>query len=154
MLTLPLTKQAPPFLNPSGRQPRPRLPLASAGAGEGTRTPDPLITNQMLYQLSYASHPKPSNYGGMGDRIATGIFPLLLGARVGCRRATRAHGLGGASTTGVPVRIIAKTALTRHRVSYILRRNPKAIMNFVIQSAAKLLDNRAVAWPKRNATKF
>jgi hypothetical protein len=24
------------------------------GAGEGTRTPDPLITNQMLYQLSYA----------------------------------------------------------------------------------------------------
>ena len=27
---------------------------ASNGAGEGTRTPDPLITNQMLYQLSYA----------------------------------------------------------------------------------------------------
>ena len=25
------------------------------GAGEGNRTPDPLITNQMLYQLSYAS---------------------------------------------------------------------------------------------------
>ena len=24
------------------------------GAGEGIRTPDPLITNQMLYQLSYA----------------------------------------------------------------------------------------------------
>ncbi len=24
-----------------------------ARAGEGTRTPDPLITNQMLYQLSY-----------------------------------------------------------------------------------------------------
>ena len=23
-------------------------------AGEGIRTPDPLITNQMLYQLSYA----------------------------------------------------------------------------------------------------
>ncbi len=32
--------------------------LAQAGAGEGTRTPDPLITNQMLYQLSYASHCK------------------------------------------------------------------------------------------------
>ncbi len=29
-----------------------RFPL---GAGEGIRTPDPLITNQMLYQLSYAS---------------------------------------------------------------------------------------------------
>jgi hypothetical protein len=26
------------------------------GAGEGIRTPDPLITNQMLYQLSYASN--------------------------------------------------------------------------------------------------
>ncbi len=25
------------------------------GAGEGTRTPDRLITNQLLYQLSYAS---------------------------------------------------------------------------------------------------
>jgi hypothetical protein len=25
-----------------------------AGAGRGIRTPDPLITNQMLYQLSYA----------------------------------------------------------------------------------------------------
>ncbi len=24
------------------------------GAGRGTRTPDPLITNQVLYQLSYA----------------------------------------------------------------------------------------------------
>ncbi len=29
--------------------------LAASGAGEGIRTPDPLITNQMLYQLSYAS---------------------------------------------------------------------------------------------------
>ena len=28
------------------------------GAGEGIRTPDPLITNQMLYQLSYASRHK------------------------------------------------------------------------------------------------
>ena len=26
------------------------------GAGEGIRTPDPLITNQMLYRLSYASN--------------------------------------------------------------------------------------------------
>ena len=25
------------------------------GAGGGSRTPDPLITNQLLYQLSYAS---------------------------------------------------------------------------------------------------
>ena len=31
------------------------FPELLPGAGEGIRTPDPLITNQMLYQLSYAS---------------------------------------------------------------------------------------------------
>ena len=31
-----------------------RPALSAHGAGEGIRTPDPLITNQMLYQLSYA----------------------------------------------------------------------------------------------------
>jgi hypothetical protein len=29
--------------------------LAASGAGDGTRTRDLLITNQLLYQLSYAS---------------------------------------------------------------------------------------------------
>ena len=33
----------------------PCVPDPFPGAGEGIRTPDPLITNQMLYQLSYAS---------------------------------------------------------------------------------------------------
>ena len=39
---------------------RPALPQADEkyGAGEGNRTPDRLITNQLLYRLSYASHPK------------------------------------------------------------------------------------------------
>ena len=37
-----------------GRDLRPHNRFRS-GAGEGIRTPDPLITNQMLYQLSYAS---------------------------------------------------------------------------------------------------
>ena len=37
---------------------RPDNPF-SHGAGEGIRTPDPLITNQMLYQLSYASKLPP-----------------------------------------------------------------------------------------------
>ncbi len=31
------------------------LHVSLPGAGEGIRTPDPLITNQMLYRLSYAS---------------------------------------------------------------------------------------------------
>ena len=34
--------------------------LSLAGAGEGTRTPDLLITNQLLYQLSYAG-PRSGN---------------------------------------------------------------------------------------------
>jgi hypothetical protein len=32
------------------------VPEPFPGAGEGIRTPDPLITNQMLYRLSYASN--------------------------------------------------------------------------------------------------
>jgi hypothetical protein len=32
-------------------------PAAGTGAGEGIRTPDHLITNQALYQLSYAGPP-------------------------------------------------------------------------------------------------
>ena len=32
------------------------VPEPFSGAGEGIRTPDPLITNQMLYRLSYASN--------------------------------------------------------------------------------------------------
>jgi hypothetical protein len=39
--------QAPNTLAPANR--------LNSGAGEGIRTPDPLITNQMLYRLSYAS---------------------------------------------------------------------------------------------------
>jgi hypothetical protein len=33
----------------------------SIGAGEGSRTPDLLITNQLLYQLSYASDASTQN---------------------------------------------------------------------------------------------
>ena len=35
---------------------------ALSGAGEGTRTPDRLITNQMLYQLSYAGARRPHQH--------------------------------------------------------------------------------------------
>ena len=31
-----------------------RFPLGVSGAAEGTRTPDPIITNDVLYQLSYS----------------------------------------------------------------------------------------------------
>ena len=46
----------PAAVLPPVAQKRPVLPEnCFPGAGEGIRTPDPLITNQMLYQLSYAS---------------------------------------------------------------------------------------------------
>src|ERR1039457_7061101 len=47
-------KAAPPQ-RASPRKPRLFPESCFSGAGEGNRTPDPLITNQMLYRLSYAS---------------------------------------------------------------------------------------------------
>jgi hypothetical protein len=46
----------------------------SRGAGEGIRTPDPLITNQMLYQLSYASRPKPPNYMKQENKLQEALL--------------------------------------------------------------------------------
>ena len=47
-----LEKPAAPLRSP----PPCRIFVSFSGAGEGIRTPDPLITNQMLYRLSYASN--------------------------------------------------------------------------------------------------
>ena len=41
---------------------RARERAALSGAGERIRTSDPLITNQMLYQLSYASAPGTGSF--------------------------------------------------------------------------------------------
>jgi len=40
------------------------------GAAEGTRTPDPIITNDVLYQLSYSGQSR-------GDQIISGMARLL-----------------------------------------------------------------------------
>jgi hypothetical protein len=59
------------------------------GAGEGIRTPDPLITNQMLYRLSYASNSgdsrafaqtNPSDPFRMSGTILKGITAGTTGA--------------------------------------------------------------------------
>ena len=50
---------------------------ACSGAGEGIRTPDPLITNQMLYQLSYASN----------TRLPTGDKEFTLARRIAAQQA-------------------------------------------------------------------
>ena len=77
--------------NPDLVNPLPNLPtrrplarflstdLTQTGAGEGIRTPDPLITNQMLYRLSYASRCKLTIIL-IGRQIArkTGEFFRLL----------------------------------------------------------------------------
>src|SRR5207245_1919455 len=54
-----LEKPVAPLPSPPNRR-RIRLSLPFSGAGEGIRTPDPLITNQMLYRLSYASTSRDS----------------------------------------------------------------------------------------------
>jgi hypothetical protein len=59
-------------------------------AGEGTRTPNHLITNEMLYQLSYASSSRPWNEDGPGTSRRRGLLdspppfaqPLCWGSNV------------------------------------------------------------------------
>ena len=45
--------QLPVSENADGQPHRDWPFLINRGAGEGTRTPDPIITNDVLYQLSY-----------------------------------------------------------------------------------------------------
>ena len=53
---LPLTAREPlRFAQPFVPSRAPLLARAWSGAGDGTRTHNLLITNQLLYQLSYAS---------------------------------------------------------------------------------------------------
>ena len=49
-----------------------------SGAAEGTRTPDPIITNDVLYQLSYSGVP-----ARVGPILFSGAWHL--GARMGRR---------------------------------------------------------------------
>ena len=42
-----------------------------AGAARGIRTPDPVITNDVLYQLSYCGKPKAARLKAGLERVAT-----------------------------------------------------------------------------------
>ena len=70
----PADLQSAPF-DRSGTPPA-HLIQTITGAGEGTRTPNRLITNEMLYQLSYASSQRsikcPASAGGLADGIVRG----------------------------------------------------------------------------------
>src|SRR5690606_7634741 len=86
-ITLPaVIPRSRPDVSGDGRsQPRPRgtirlrinsdLLRERSGAGEGTRTPDPIITNDVLYQLSYTGtslDPAVSGRGWRADSIIVG----------------------------------------------------------------------------------
>ncbi len=46
-----------------------------SGAAEGTRTPDPIITNDVLYQLSYSGAFLPfCTPGGLLSRVRCAVF--------------------------------------------------------------------------------
>ena len=50
-----------------------------SGAGDRTRTYDPIITNDVLYQLSYTG-PVPRRYSigaGAGEALFSGFFPRI-----------------------------------------------------------------------------
>ena len=64
------------------------FPGSGNGAGEGTRTPDPIITNDVLYQLSYTGVCAPRCEGFCGGVPLRSPPPEAAVARVlqGCRR--------------------------------------------------------------------
>jgi hypothetical protein len=47
----------------TGCSPKGVQPVVIIGAGEEIRTPDPRITNALLYQLSYAGFGEPASVG-------------------------------------------------------------------------------------------
>ena len=70
----PLTARPPVHLFASGALRPPTVLPENSGAGGGSRTHDLLITNQLLYQLSYASvsaAAEPSLERGTGLEPAT-----------------------------------------------------------------------------------
>ena len=47
------------------------LDILSDGAARGIRTPDPVITNDVLYQLSYCGEPGRARLEAGRERVAT-----------------------------------------------------------------------------------
>ena len=47
------------------------LDILNVGAARGIRTPDPVITNDVLYQLSYCGEPARARLKAGRERVAT-----------------------------------------------------------------------------------
>ena len=88
----PTDLQSVPF-DRSGTPPNPAASSRGPGwalcdlrerkAGEGTRTPNHLITNEMLYQLSYASRARATTSGG--STIVSAPMPVKISGAVAAR---------------------------------------------------------------------
>lgn len=67
--------------------------LESAGAGEGNRTPDLLITNQPLCRLSYTSIVISALARGLHNRLSPGLpgcpAPVRMPLPAGCHRLSQ-----------------------------------------------------------------
>ena len=50
---------------------KPAMNVVSVGAARGIRTPDPVITNDVLYQLSYCGEPESVRLTAGLDHVAT-----------------------------------------------------------------------------------
>jgi hypothetical protein len=75
--------------------------MTACGAPRETRTPDPLITNQMLYQLSYRGHAPQIQAQG---RPRKGSVPLVARQKHDGQKPDRHHQQGGGGGFGQPLK--------------------------------------------------
>ncbi len=85
----------------------PDFRLVTARAGEGTRTPDLLITNQLLYQLSYASMSHLTNRSRIEphEKICADTSPKPARGPVGLAPSARQKGFERTAKTDKEVTI-------------------------------------------------
>ena len=96
-----------------------RLPALKSGAGEGIRTPDLLITNQLLYRPELRQPKQKWNYS---TSYATGTIPTVSTVGASCRSRTAALANGFEERNPGSDRHVQALNVTPHRY----RRQPVA----------------------------
>ena len=96
-----------------------RLPALKSGAGEGIRTPDLLITNQLLYRPELRQPKQKWNYS---TSYATGTIPTVSTVGASCRLRTAALANGFEERNPGGDRHVQALNVTPHRY----RRQPVA----------------------------
>ncbi len=98
-----------------------------AGAAEGTRTPDPIITNDVLYQLSYCGPREATSYKTRRPRATVMWRPAARAARLGRATSRRGGAQGGAGSArrgrvrASAAAAAASTAATRVSIAKVSR---------------------------------